>query len=237
LIVKSCSDGYDGKAQWRLKTLSDAQAFDEQYSASGIGDIIIEKMIPFEREVSLVSVRSSKGEIKHYPLAENHHRQGILEQSIVPAPQLDDALVQQAQSYMEKLLSELNYVGVLAMECFQCEGELLVNELAPRVHNSGHWSQLGSVTGQFENHVRAISGLALGSTRCHGVAAMYNLIGNAQAPIEALSGDSSLHWYGKSVRAGRKLGHVNFIADDYASLSDQLDSFQQHTHPDNRNQY
>ena len=222
LVAKSCSEGYDGKNQWVIRNAQDAAEFD---AACAGDDYIIEQWIPFEREVSQVSVRGRDGTICHYPLAENTHTAGILSRSIAPAPDVNPAMVLQAQDYMQRLLEELDYVGVLAMECFVTPSQLLVNELAPRVHNSGHWTQSGSVTSQFENHVRAVAGLPLGRTRMHGVAGMINLIGTAQAPLQAMSDNCTVHWYSKSVRAGRKLGHVNFSADNLAELQAEMARF------------
>jgi 5-(carboxyamino)imidazole ribonucleotide synthase len=223
VVVKSCSDGYDGKNQWVLKTLADVEHFDRL----NIQDYIIEAWMNFEREVSLVSVRAKNGDIEHYSLTDNINENGILKQSIAPAVDFDNALTVKAQGYMERLLNEVDYVGVMAMECFVINGDLVINELAPRVHNSGHWTQKGSVTCQFENHVRAIAGLALGSTELLGTSGMINLIGNKQPPFEALSALSTFHWYNKSVKSGRKLGHVNFFDKDRASLITKMDDFKQ----------
>ena len=222
-VAKSCRDGYDGKNQWVLKTDEDVQAFCE--NAEG-DDYIIEDWIPFEREVSQVSVRSLNGEVKHYPLTENRHHKGILTQSIAPAPDMPEPLAAQAQDYIERIMEEFDYIGVIAMECFVVEQQLLVNELAPRVHNSGHWTQSGSQSCQFENHIRAITGLPLGSTRPQGVVGMVNLIGTKQAPRKSLSENARLHWYNKSVRPGRKLGHVNFTGSNYADVKQEMQEFQ-----------
>jgi 5-(carboxyamino)imidazole ribonucleotide synthase len=219
VVVKSCEDGYDGKNQWRIKSEKDAEEFD----ALGLsGDIITEQWINFDREVSQVSVRSRSGNIKHYPLAENVHDNGILSRSIAPAPEASEELQKQAQTYITKLLEELDYVGVLAMECFVVGDVLMVNELAPRVHNSGHWTQNGAATSQFANHIRALAGMPLGATDSYGVAGMLNLIGCQRPQPEAILDYAALHWYSKSVRPGRKLGHINVWANDYPSLEDRL---------------
>jgi 5-(carboxyamino)imidazole ribonucleotide synthase len=223
MVVKSCSDGYDGKNQWVLKTLEDVQHFD----CLNIQDCIIEAWIKFEREVSLVSVRAKNGDIQHYALTDNIHKNGILIQSMAPAIDKNNVLTHQAQRYMESLLTTLDYVGVMAMECFVIDGELMINELAPRVHNSAHWTQLGSVTCQFENHVRAITGLVLGSTRILDNTGMINLIGTEKPPLEALSSLSKLHWYNKSVMPQRKLGHINFFDNERESLIRQMNHFNQ----------
>jgi 5-(carboxyamino)imidazole ribonucleotide synthase len=223
MVVKSCSDGYDGKNQWVLKTLEDVKHFD----SLAIQDYIIETWIKFEREVSLVSVRAINGDIQHYALTDNIHEKGILKQSIAPALDKDNLLTTKAHNYMESLLTTLDYVGVMAMECFVINGELMINELAPRVHNSGHWTQIGSVTCQFENHIRAISDLVIGSTKSLGSIGMINLIGTEKPPVKSLSAFSTLHWYNKSVRPQRKLGHVNFFDTNRKSLVKQMNDFQQ----------
>lgn len=228
VVVKSCSEGYDGKNQWVLKSQQDTDAFLQEAEED---NYIVEQWIPFEREISQVSVRDAKGNIHHYPLAENHHASGILKQSIVPAPNASDALRQSAQDSMRRIMEELDYVGVMAMECFVVqEGDkesLLVNELAPRVHNSGHWTQAGSVTCQFGNHIRAITGTTLGATDNLAITGMFNLLGTEKVPVDELTPESSLHWYGKTVRPGRKLGHINIVSDRYDSLQQQLNNLQE----------
>lgn len=222
MVAKSCSDGYDGKNQWVLKTPADVEHFD----SLNMQDYIIEAWIKFEREVSIVSARGLNGDIVHYDITENEHQNGILKKSLAPAPNLTEALTQKAQSYMESLLTKLNYVGVMAMECFVLNDELIINELAPRVHNSGHWTQIGSVTCQFENHVRALAGIQLGSTKTLGSVGMLNLIGTDIPSIadmsKALCDSSKLYWYNKEPRPGRKLGHINFLAPDAISLEQAM---------------
>ncbi|MGK0442488.1 MAG: 5-(carboxyamino)imidazole ribonucleotide synthase [Pseudohongiellaceae bacterium] len=230
MVVKSCRDGYDGKNQWRLKTQADVDAFDRfvadsRGTNSALDEYIIESWVSFEKEVSLISVRGINGEITHYPLTENIHEKGILIKSIAPATQISEHHIECAQSYTEKLLTSLNYVGVIAMECFVKGDELIVNELAPRVHNSGHWTQMGSITCQFENHVRAISGFALGSTQILGVAGMVNLIGSNKPPLMEVSKLSKIYWYNKIVKPQRKLGHINFLASDYQQLAKEMGIF------------
>ncbi len=223
VVVKSCRFGYDGKNQWVLRNQQDIDAFNLQAEEE---HYIIEALIPFSKEISQVSVRSINGEIHHYPLTENQHSQGILVKSVAPAINISEIVAKKAQDYMRRIMENLDYIGVMAMECFVVEEKLLVNELAPRVHNSGHWTQAGSVTSQFENHLRAVCGLALGSTAIHGVAGMVNLIGTSRAPIELQTASARLHWYGKTVRAGRKLGHINIVDEDYDNLLQQMDSIQ-----------
>ncbi|MDX1735907.1 MAG: ATP-grasp domain-containing protein, partial [Halioglobus sp.] len=177
-------------------------------------------------EVSLISVRDRSGDTAHYPITENVHKGGILRHSIAPARDLPDATARAAQDYIEKVMQAMDYVGVMAMECFVVDGRLLVNEIAPRVHNSGHWTQAGSKTSQFENHLRAITGLPLGSTHNHGVAGMVNLIGTGVPTQAAFSADSTLHWYNKAERPGRKLGHVNFSGSSHDELLQEMHRFQ-----------
>ena len=218
-VVKSCSEGYDGNNQWVLRCQQDIDAFSAHAKET---NYIIEQWIPFDKEISQVSARGANGEIQHYPLTENYHEQGILKHSIAPATAISKQLACVAQDYISRIMDTLNYVGVIAMECFLIQDQLLINELAPRVHNSGHWTQSGSVTCQFENHLRAISGLSLGSTRAFSVTGMINLIGTEKPPIDLLTTQSSLHWYDKLVRPGRKLGHINIFSEDYDSLQQQI---------------
>lgn len=214
-VVKTCSGGYDGKNQWVLKNAEDVATFE---SANIDQEFIIEQWIPFDREVSQVSVRSANGDIHHYPLTENVHQQGILKQSIAPAPETSQTVIDDAQQMIGKIMEELEYVGILAMECFLTGDKLMVNELAPRVHNSGHWTQAGAATCQFENHVRAVAGFDVGSTQTNGVTGMLNLIGLGESPLNQLSAHASVHWYGKTQRQGRKAGHINFSELDYDAL-------------------
>ena len=185
--------------------------------------LVVEKMLQFERELSLVAARGKDGSMVYYPLAENLHHQGQLHVSLAPAPQVTEALNQQAQQIFKKLSDELNYVGVLAVEFFQMGEQLLVNEIAPRVHNSGHWSMQGADTSQFENHIRAIAGLPLGATDVIAPTAMVNIIGCADFGRDMLAmAGVHLHWYDKSVRAKRKMGHFNVSATNYAELGGKL---------------
>jgi 5-(carboxyamino)imidazole ribonucleotide synthase len=184
---------------------------------------LLERLVPFARELSVLAVRGRDGETAAYPLVENHHRGGILRLSLAPAPQLDRAVQQAAENAALRVFDELQYVGVLAIEFFEHEGRLLANEMAPRVHNSGHWTIEGAVTSQFENHLRAVVGLPLGSTRAIGCSAMLNLIGDVPDPAEVLAvRDAHLHLYGKSARAGRKLGHVTLRASSPEQLASRL---------------
>ena len=231
LIIKASRDGYDGYGQWRLSSVAQLAELKLQLSTLDLQQVplVVEKMLHFERELSLVGVRSANGEIAYYPLAENLHHQGQLHVSVAPAPRVNDALNQQAQGIFNKLAEKLAYVGVLAVEFFQMGDQLLVNEIAPRVHNSGHWSMQGADTCQFENHLRAISDLPLGSTEVIRPTAMINIIGcdNFSMDILSLAG-CHLHLYGKTVRVKRKMGHFNLSAVSYAELGHVIQSLAQH---------
>jgi 5-(carboxyamino)imidazole ribonucleotide synthase len=222
LIIKSSRDGYDGYGQWRLGNSSELPALKQQLIHLDLETIplVAEKMLSFDRELSLVAVRSKSGDIAYYPLAENLHHQGQLHVSVAPAPNLNPALVEQAQQVFKKLAEHFNYVGVLAVEFFQMGDQLLVNEIAPRVHNSGHWTMQGADTCQFENHIRAVRGLPLGSTKVTSPTVMINIIGCKDFARDMLSIEGChLHWYGKAPRNKRKMGHFNLCADNYQQLA------------------
>jgi 5-(carboxyamino)imidazole ribonucleotide synthase len=179
--------------------------------------------VAFERELSVIAVRSISGEVACYPLVENHHAHGILRKTLAPAPAVTPELQRTANQRIQQLLEHLDYVGVLALELFQVEGALLANEIAPRVHNTGHFSIEGARVSQFENHLRAILGLPLGSTEVPAPCAMLNLVGSAPDPAAILAvPDAHLHWYGKAPRPGRKVGHVTVRAPDSATLHDRV---------------
>jgi 5-(carboxyamino)imidazole ribonucleotide synthase len=175
--------------------------------------LILEKLIPFDRELSVLAVRDRRGRHAFYPLIENHHRDGILRLSLAPAPGLSPRLQTMAEDYATRVLDHLEYAGVLAIEFFEYKGRLLANEMAPRVHNSGHWTIEGAETSQFENHMRAIAGLPLGSTAALGHSAMLNLIGTMPETDEILAiPGAHLHVYGKRPGPKRKLGHITVTA-------------------------
>ncbi|MCM2973076.1 5-(carboxyamino)imidazole ribonucleotide synthase [Larsenimonas suaedae] len=222
VVAKSVTEGYDGKGQAVLRAPD--EAFDA-WNAIGHQQLVVEAFVEFEREVSIIAVRSRTGELAFYPMAENHHHEGILRYSMAPMPDVSEAVQRQAEAYIRALLDALEYVGVLTLELFQnADGTLLANEMAPRVHNSGHWTQDGAVTSQFENHLRAIQGLPLGSTRALHPTCMINLIGKDVDTEAVLSEpDAHLHRYGKEERAGRKIGHINLTAPDHAELFERLD--------------
>ncbi|CAH9058380.1 N5-carboxyaminoimidazole ribonucleotide synthase [Pseudoalteromonas holothuriae] len=229
MVVKTCQAGYDGKGQWRVKSKDDIeQIWSEmaEFLESGTDvlphTIIAEQMIPFDREVSIIGVRDKNGQCKTYSLTENQHTDGVLTLSI--AGKAKPAIEQQAQDAFNALANELNYVGVLAIEFFDVKGKLLVNEIAPRVHNSGHWTQQGCHVSQFENHMRAVAGLPLGSTALLRPTAMINVLGQTSIPNEVLSiCDTTTHWYSKAAKPGRKMGHINVSANDLSQLGSRLE--------------
>jgi 5-(carboxyamino)imidazole ribonucleotide synthase len=219
-ILKTCRLGYDGKGQWVLRTGEDVERVKNEIPSA---PLILEEFVKFSRELSILAVRARNGETAFYPLVENHHRDGILRLSLAPAPRLTEALQSEAEAAARCVLESLDYVGVLAIELFECDGRLLANEMAPRVHNSGHWTIEGAVTSQFENHLRAVSGLPPGDTGTLGFSAMLNLIGELPDSNELLSVPGAhLHLYGKSLRSGRKVGHVTVRADSNEQLQQRL---------------
>ncbi|MHC0465707.1 5-(carboxyamino)imidazole ribonucleotide synthase [Kosakonia cowanii] len=217
-IVKRRVGGYDGRGQWRLRAADIDQLPDECY-----GECIVEQGINFSGEVSLVGARAHDGSTVFYPLTHNLHQDGILRTSVV-FPQPNAKQQQQAEAMLSAIMHELNYVGVMAMECFVTPGGLLINELAPRVHNSGHWTQNGASISQFELHLRAIVDLPLPPPVVNSPSVMINLIGSnlnydwLKLPLV------HLHWYDKEVRAGRKVGHLNLNDSDTGRLSATLEA-------------
>jgi len=221
-VLKTRRLGYDGKGQYVLR--SPAQ-IDEAWSLLGGPGLIYEKFQEFSREVSIVGARSATGQTVFYPLAANVHGGGILHYSI--APFASGALERKAQTYLKRVMNALAYVGVLTIEFFVVKGRLVANEMAPRVHNSGHWTIEGCVTSQFENHLRAICDLPLGSTRALGHTAMVNFLGKMPDLRRLLSIDGlAYHDYGKEPRPGRKLGHCTILkrraAERNSALADAL---------------
>jgi 5-(carboxyamino)imidazole ribonucleotide synthase len=206
-VLKTRRLGYDGKGQFLLKTARD---IDAGWAAIGAAGLIYEKFQRFSRELSLVGARSPDGHTVFYPLSANTHAGGILRYSI--APLADARLERAARTYLKRVMDALQYIGVLTIEFFVVEGRLIANEMAPRVHNSGHWTIEGCVTSQFENHLRAICGLPLGSTRPLGHAAMINFLGQLPDRERLLAIDGlAFHDYGKQARPGRKLGHCTIL--------------------------
>lgn len=217
VVAKSVTEGYDGKGQAVIRDPAEAG---DAWRAISHPRLIVETFVDFVREVSIIAVRGRDGQVAFYPMAENVHVDGILRYSIAPLPDLDAAVQHTADGYIRALLDALDYVGVLTLELFQCaDGSLLANEMAPRVHNSGHWTLDGAVTSQFENHLRAIQGLPLGDTAARMPTCMINAIGREGDPAEILAlPDAHLHRYAKSERPGRKLGHVNLVAATHDEL-------------------
>ena len=222
-ILKTRRLGYDGKGQFRIKSATDVDAaWDALGEQAGTVGLILESFVAFEREMSVVAVRGQDGEFRAWPLTENWHVDGVLSASLAPA-RVDAAMQAVALSHARKLADALDYVGVFALELFCRDGVLLANELAPRVHNSGHWTIEGSETSQFQNHLRAVLGLPLGDTRMLGVACMLNWIG-AMPDATAVLGEASGHWhdYGKQPRSGRKVGHATLRAGSGDELAEAL---------------
>ena len=222
-ILKTRRLGYDGKGQFRIKSAADVDAaWDALGEQAGTVGLILESFVAFEREMSVVAVRGQDGEFRAWPLTENWHVDGVLSASLAPA-RVDAAMQAVALSHARKLAEALDYVGVFALELFCRDGELLANELAPRVHNSGHWTIEGSETSQFQNHLRAVLGLPLGDTRMLGIACMLNWIGAMPDAVPVL-GEASGHWhdYGKEARAGRKVGHATLRAESASELAAAL---------------
>jgi 5-(carboxyamino)imidazole ribonucleotide synthase len=212
-IVKRRSGGYDGRGQVALADGADPIGVLD-------GPCISEAVVAFDRELSIVAARGADGAVACYPLVENHHHDGILRTTIAPAPDLAGGTQAAAESMVTALLAQFGYVGVAAIELFDVGGALLANEVAPRVHNSGHWTIEGAVTSQFEQHLRAVCGLPLGPPDARGHAVMVNLIG-ALPDVDAVLAvpGAHLHVYGKAPRPNRKIGHVTVVADDTASLA------------------
>ncbi|ELY1861876.1 5-(carboxyamino)imidazole ribonucleotide synthase [Serratia marcescens] len=215
-IVKRRVGGYDGRGQWRLRPGQEAEL-----PADAYGECIVEQGINFSGEVSLVGARGHDGRSVFYPLTHNLHEDGILRTSVA-LPQPNPALQQQAEQMLAAILNELNYVGVMAMECFIVGDRLLINELAPRVHNSGHWTQNGASISQFELHLRAILGLPLPQPVVSTPSVMVNLIGIAVNEQWLSLPLVHLHWYEKEVRPGRKVGHLNLNDPSAADLRQAL---------------
>ena len=236
-VLKTSRFGYDGKGQWTLRTAADVAKLKDELADTLVkspnmngaqasqdpAPFILERFISFTRELSILGARARNGDIVFYPLVQNRHHGGILRLSIAPAPSLAHGLQREAEDIARRILTELDYAGVLAIEFFEYQGRLVANEMAPRVHNSGHWTIEGAVTSQFENHLRAVLNLPLGSTKVYGSAAMLNLIGETPESSEVLAiPGAHLHLYGKSPRPGRKLGHITLWSSSFEQLSESL---------------
>jgi 5-(carboxyamino)imidazole ribonucleotide synthase len=217
VVVKARSGGYDGRGTWIVGAGDDPARVP---AAELVGGAIVEKKIPFRRELSIVGARNPAGETLFYPLTRNWHVDGILRLSLAPAS-ASATLQPDAEAILRRIMEELDYAGVMAVEFFEQDGELLVNEIAPRVHNSGHWTHDGADWSQFDLHVHALAGVPLHSLNVHGASAMINLIGT---PFDQawLQHPGVVHWYGKTVRPGRKVGHANVVAGTLDGLRQGL---------------
>lgn len=224
-VLKTRRFGYDGKGQEVLERHRD---LDRVWETLGGRPLLLERFVEFSRELSVLGVRGRDGGLRFYPLIENEHQDGILRLSTAPAPVVTERLQELAQEYVSALMEESDYVGVLALELFQEGDHLLANEMAPRVHNSGHWTQDGAFHSQFENHLRAVCGFPLGTTAPRGHSAMMNLLG-AVPPVDALLalGRAHVHLYDKSPRPGRKLGHVNVVGGDPGEVRAVLEELEE----------
>jgi 5-(carboxyamino)imidazole ribonucleotide synthase len=221
LVIKTRRLGYDGKGQFIIRDRND---IDDAWKALGANSLIAEQWVNFDYEVSAIGARNVDGDVVIYPLSRNVHKDGILRTSRSPidAP----VLTERAETYVRRLLGHLDYVGVLALELFVCDNDLMANEFAPRVHNSGHWTIEGAATSQFENHLRAVMNKPLGSTASVGHAGMINLIGDIPDSVRSLE-HGVLHDYGKAPRPGRKLGHITVTAETAASRDALVDIISQ----------
>ncbi|HHR6078623.1 TPA: 5-(carboxyamino)imidazole ribonucleotide synthase [Providencia alcalifaciens] len=218
LIVKRRTGGYDGRGQWRVRPGDEQNLPAEIY-----GECIVEQGIPFDAEVSVIGARSQSGGSVFYPITHNLHQEGILRTSVA-FPDANLVQQQQAQAMLSAVMDELGYVGVMAMECFVVGDKLLINEIAPRVHNSGHWTQNGASISQFELHLRAILNLPMPTPEVFSPAVMVNLIGTDVNQEWLNLPLVHLHWYEKEVRPVRKVGHLNLTHSDVHQLENTLDS-------------
>ena len=215
IIMKTTTEGYDGKGQFVLRDAKDAQAC---WDDIGNRELIAEAFVPFIREISVIGSRSENGDIKVWPMTENIHHEGILRYSLYPAHGFSAEKQAKAVHYIEQIASNLDYVGTITLELFEVEDDLIANEVAPRVHNSGHWSIEGAITSQFRNHMLAVTGQDITSTESRfPAAAMINVISD-ESPTSVASNmtQTYVHSYGKEARPDRKLGHVTITAKDTA---------------------
>lgn len=219
-VVKTRREGYDGKGQVVVRSVDDVDAIEDSIRSR---DLLVERLVDLRRELSVIAVRTQDAEVVTYPLVQNLHHEGILRLSRAPAPDAA-GFEQQAGQAVRSLMDELAYVGVLTLELFETkEGALLGNEMAPRVHNSGHWTIEGAETSQFENHIRAVTGRPLGSTAARGYSAMVNLIGELPEPHQVLDVPGAhLHLYDKEPKPGRKVGHITVRCDSSSGVDEAL---------------
>ncbi len=219
-ILKTRRFGYDGKGQAVLRDTADVDA---AWARLGEQPLILEGFVPFDREVSVIAARTAEGATRYWPATENVHVDGILHVSRAPAKDVSDALLAAAVRGLEAVMARLDYVGVLVVEFFQLGERLVANEMACRVHNSGHWTIEGASSSQFDSHMRAVAGLDLVPVEAPGFSAMINLVGEIPS-LERLEArdDVFLHVYGKSSAPGRKLGHVTVVSDSREELEDRI---------------
>ena len=216
IVLKTRKMGYDGKGQ---AVIRDDSALESAWKRLGGVPLLVEKYVSFEHELSVIGVRDPNGREVFYPPVENVHGDGILRRSTVPAPHVTPETGALAIEYSRRLLDKLEYVGVLALELFSVDGTLLANEMAPRVHNSGHWTIEGAETSQFENHLRAVLSLPLGATSLRGASVMLNIIGHIPSREKILAVEGAhLHLYGKAPTEKRKVGHVTLVGRSLADL-------------------
>jgi 5-(carboxyamino)imidazole ribonucleotide synthase len=220
LVLKTRRLGYDGRGQ---RVVDSRTALSSAWLELGRAPSIAEAWTRFDRELSLIAVQGADREPAFYPLAENEHRDGILASTVAPYP--NEQLQRQAEQWLAAIMTKLDYRGVLTVEFFHTERGLVANEMAPRVHNSGHWTIEGAETSQFENHLRAVLGWPLGDTRARGHAAMLNLVGRMpnRDTVLAIPG-AHLHDYGKTARPGRKVGHCTLVDTDRTRLADRVNA-------------
>lgn len=216
-VLKTRRLGYDGKGQAVVRTEAEATA---AIGRLGGSNLILESLVAFQRELSAIATRARDGTTVIYPICENTHREGILRTTLAPSPSASPAAADQARRAITAILNHLNYVGTLAVEFFDTGQGLLANEMAPRVHNTGHWTIEGCATSQFENHIRAVTGLPLGSAEALGCCAMVNIIGQAPPTADMLALGAKVHLYGKEPKPGRKIGHATLIAPTAAALAE-----------------
>lgn len=233
IYIKAAEAGYDGYHQWWIRDEAELSQETLLWAIDQGLEIIAEKHVDYIRELSVIAVRDVQGQIAVYPLMENRHQEGILLATMAPASELKSDIEQTAVAAIKKLMIALDYVGILTLECFETAQGLVANELAPRVHNSGHWTIEGCQSSQFENHCRAISGLSLGSTRMKVVAAgLVNILG-VHGDRHKLRGEGIFyHAYGKKERSRRKLGHVTVCAKSQKKLAEKLNFVLSTLYPD-----
>jgi len=216
MVLKTRRMGYDGKGQAIIR---DESSMDSGWQRLAGVPLLVEKYVSFQHELSVIGVRDPNGREVFYPPVQNVHRDGILRKSTVPAPNVTPETSAVAIEHCRRLMDKLEYVGVLALELFSVDGNLLANEMAPRVHNSGHWTIEGAETSQFENHLRAILSLPLGATSVRGASVMLNIIGHVPSREKVLSVEGAhLHLYGKAPTEKRKVGHVTLVGRSAAAL-------------------